>query len=163
MRENVELLTGYQLKKTHDAGDPFFNAVYNYTQKDKNVYLPLWGKAVGECLQLLGTEALRQRFDEKVWVKTLFSTTGKDTLEAGHILIIPDVRFINEVDYILDAGGMVIRLEGDPADVRKVSKRDLNHISETGLDDYEHFSLILESVNMDKLQKDIKNLLENIE
>ena len=35
-------------------------------------------------------------------------------------------------------GGIIIRLNGDPSGIRKLSNRDLKHISEIDLDDYEH-------------------------
>jgi hypothetical protein len=128
---------------THELNKPFANEIYNYTQKDKNVYLPTWGKTVGECLQLIGTELFRVHFDKDTWVKSLFSTYGDACLKRDNILIIPDVRFPNEADLILEKGGILIRLEGDPTNTRLNSSRDLNHISETALDDYKNFTKII--------------------
>lgn len=145
LRDITEMLVGHKMAITHEVGKPFANAVYNYTQDDKNVFLPLWNKTVGQCLQQIGTDSLRNHFDDEVWVKALFATKGKECLEKGHILIIPDVRFPNEADAILERGGIVIRLEGDPLDVRKNSKRDINHISETALDNYSKFTRIIKN------------------
>jgi hypothetical protein len=127
------------------AGQPFYNPVYNYTQDDKNVYIPMWNKTIGECLQLIGTELFREHFDNDTWVKALFSTKGKECIERNHILVVPDLRFINEADAILEKGGIIIRLEGDPLDIRKNSKRNLNHISETALDDYQKFTKVVKN------------------
>jgi ABC-type dipeptide/oligopeptide/nickel transport system ATPase component len=107
---------------------------YGYTQEDKNVYLPIWRKTVGEILQLLGTEVLRNHFDSEVWVKATISNLNPDTT-----YIIGDVRFLNEVEAIKSLGGIVIRLEGDPCNIRLNSKRDPNHSSETSLDNYIDF------------------------
>jgi hypothetical protein len=145
VRDVTELMVGYKMSLTHPSGYPFYNDVYNYTQDGKNVYLPLWNKTIGQCLQLIGTELFRDNFDSDTWVKALFSTTGKKCVENGHILIIPDVRFPNEADAILERGGIVIRLEGDPLGIRKKSKRDLNHISETALDSYKKFTKIIKN------------------
>lgn len=139
------MLTGYKMKMTHAAREPFYNAVYNYSQDDKNVFLPFWNKTIGECLQKIGTETFRSSFDVDTWIKALFDTTGKNCLQNGHILIITDVRFPNEADAVLERGGILIRLEGDPLGIRKNSKRDLNHASETSLDDYTKFTKIIKN------------------
>ena len=143
VRDITELLVGRKMKVTHKAGSPFYNKVSNYTQSDKNIYLPEWDKTIGECLQLIGTELFREHFDKSTWVRSLFNTSGKKCLIDEHILIIPDVRFRNEADYIIDNGGILIRLEGDPMNVRKNSKRDLNHISEIELNNYERFTKVI--------------------
>jgi len=143
VRDVTELMVGYKMQLTHKKGFPFFNAVYNYTQDDKNAYLPLWDKTIGQCLQLVGTELFRNNFDHDIWVKTLFSTTGKECVGNGHLLVVSDVRFPNEADAIIDRGGIVIRLEGDPLGIRANSKRDLNHPSETALDNYTRFTRVI--------------------
>jgi hypothetical protein len=61
------------------------------------------------------------------------------------VTIVTDVRYPNEVDYIKQAGGAVIRLEGDPAKIRENSKRDLNHSSEIALDDYRDWDVLYEN------------------
>lgn len=162
VKETIELLTGYDMKEFCPNNNPFYNEIYNYTQEDKNVFLPLWDKTIGESLQIIGTDALRNRFDSDVWVKALFSTVGKETLEMGHILLIPDVRFENEANYILENGGILVRLEGDPANIRENSRRDLMHESEISLDDYEYFTYILESVNFKQLHENIEKILKTI-
>jgi hypothetical protein len=143
VRDVTEILTGYLMPITHPAGAPFFNEVKNYTQEDKEHYLPLWDKTIGQCLQLIGTEVFRERFDKDTWVKSLFSSTGKLCLEKKHILILPDTRFPNEADAVLERGGIVIRLEGDPVGIRANSTRDLTHASETSLDNYQHFTRVI--------------------
>lgn len=104
---------------------------YGRTQEEKNIFLPEWNMNVGEVLQKLGTDVMRNHFDTDVWVKSTLTN-----LNPNKIYIIGDCRFINEADYIRKTGGVMIRLNGDPAQVRSNSKRDINHSSETGLDDY---------------------------
>lgn len=163
VREMVELLTGYKMGKIYTQNDPFYNEVYSYSQSIKNVYVPLWDKTIGECLQMLGTDALRKGFDENTWIKSLFSTVGFETIKMGHHLLIPDVRFPNEADEILERGGIVIRLFGDPMDIRKNSKRNLNHLSETALDNYHKFTYVFESTDFTSLEKNIIKVIENLD
>lgn len=109
---------------------------HGYTQEDKQVYLEDWGMTVGTMLQRLGTEVMRTNFDEDVWVKATFSK-----LIPG-VNIIGDCRFPNEAEAIKKRGGLLIRLDGDPAEVRKNSTRDLTHASETSLDNYNEFDYV---------------------
>jgi hypothetical protein len=108
-----------------------------YTQEEKNLFISDYNMTVGEILQKVGTDALRNHFDQDVWVKATFTEFYQN--EFNSINIIGDCRFPNEADNIKSLGGINIRLEGDPAEVRANSNRDINHISETALDNYENF------------------------
>jgi len=57
------------------------------------------------ALQLMGTEAGRNVFHEDIWVISLLNRAkGKD-------VVVTDVRFKNEIKYIQDNGGIVIRVK----------------------------------------------------
>lgn len=62
-------------------------------------------------LQLMGTEAGRNVFHEDVWIHTVakrIATSKNDKF------VIPDVRFQNEIDFIRQSGGHVVRvIRGD--------------------------------------------------
>ena len=143
LRLITEIITWVKMTLTHKKGQPFYNEVYNYTQEQKNIYLPQYNKTIGESLQKIGTELFRDTFDKDIWVKSLFNDELYKKLEDGRIIVIPDVRFVNEADYILSQGGYLIRLEGDPLKVRENSTRDLNHISEINLDGYQGFTKVI--------------------
>lgn len=102
-----------------------------YTQEGKTTYMPEFGMTIGEAQQKIGTEGMRKGFHEEVWVLA----TLKKAVPGGDYLI-TDVRFPNEVMAIHQAGGIVLRLEGDPLQQQGDGTRDDNHISETALDDY---------------------------
>lgn len=163
VRDVVELIVGKKMSLLHEAGNPFHNPIYNYSQEEKNLYLPMWNKTIGQCLQLVGTDVFRERFDKDTWVKALFSTTGKSCIENGRCLIIPDCRFPNEADTVIDMGGIVIRMEGDPKGVRLKSTRDLNHESETALDGYTKFTEIIHNdiVDINILRSKIINIMDS--
>jgi hypothetical protein len=58
-----------------------------------------------EALQLMGTEAGRETFHPNIWVISLFNRSkGKD-------VVVTDVRFKNEIDYIQNNEGVVIRVK----------------------------------------------------
>lgn len=56
-------------------------------------------------LQLMGTEAGRDVFHENIWVYTL-----EKRMEGLKDVVIPDVRFPNEMKFIKDKGGIIIRV-----------------------------------------------------
>lgn len=121
------------------------------TQEGKRIILKSVNKSVGQVLQEWGT-ALRNAVGENVWVVPLevfvqqleFYAEDDEQVESAKkkkddvkIVIVGDVRFPNEAEFIRQQKyGILVRLEGDPAGVRKQSNRDLNHISETALDHF---------------------------
>jgi len=136
------LLTGINLK-----------VLTNRQTKEK--YLEDWGMTVGRMFQLIGTESIRNNLHPDAWILTLVANS------KGQNVIISDVRFKNEANYIKNNGGILIRLEGDPKEIRGKDGRDLNHISETDLDDYEDFDIIWNNKppieNLKNLMKIIKD------
>lgn len=102
--------------------------------------------SVRKALQFWGTDVRRAQ-SETYWVgKTLQAIIDK--LSEGTSVFLTDMRFTNEADAILHAGGKAIRLDISP-DVQydRIMKRDgiaissdsREHVSETALDDYPHF------------------------
>jgi hypothetical protein len=153
LRLITEIVSGVRMTKTHEVNKPFCNEIFNYTQDQKNIIIKKFNKTIGETLQLVGTDLFRDNYDNDIWVKSFFNEELENKLNDGKIIVIPDVRFVNEANYILQEGGYLIRLEGDPMRVRENSLRDLNHISETNLDDYINFNKVIYN---DK--RDIKTL-----
>lgn len=71
-------------------------------------------------MQIFATDLIRQSFGDDFWIDALFRNNQN--------LSIHDVRFKNEIDAIINKGGIVIRLE------RGLSTE--LHQSETELKDY---------------------------
>lgn len=63
------------------------------------------------ALQLIGTDALRNNFNQDIWFLTMENRIRKDP--SKHV-VISDVRFPNEIKFIQDQGGIMIRvIRGD--------------------------------------------------
>lgn len=102
-------------------------------------------------LQRLGTDAARYVHPD-IWVNALFSKFKKKSR-----WIITDVRFDNEVRAIQERGGIVIRVNRDKS---KDSTEQSNHISETALDNYEGFDVILNNNDtLEDLIEEIRQIL----
>ena len=150
------IMTNYKLKMRESIVKKSYAAKLKYisayligikeeltqTQEGKNRYLKEWGMTVGEFLQKMGTEGMRRGVHPNGWVLALFSDydyTKKITW------VITDVRFKNEAQAIKDRHGILIRIEGDPAEIRKNSKRDITHPSEIDLDDWKDWDVIIDN------------------
>jgi len=83
---------------------------------------------VREVLQYLGTDLLR-KFGSDCHVNATLNS-----IKYGERVVIPDIRFPNEVKAIQQAGGIVIRL------TRGVTC--MTHKSECILDDYDGFDIV---------------------
>lgn len=79
------------------------------THADKEAVDPFWGFSPRWALQRVGTEGLRRVVADDVWVRAL-----ERRLPATGLVVVPDVRFPNEVDMIRRLGGEVWLVERAP-------------------------------------------------
>lgn len=112
------------------------NLAYSQEGKESKVYIPAQKKymTVREILQWWGTDVMRKQVDIDYWVKEL------DRSISGDIIIINDIRFPNEADYIKNKNGYLIRLD---TTYTTPPLHIANHDSEIALDNYKHFNLRL--------------------
>ena len=119
-----------------------------YARDLKLMYDELYDKKTYETrnkLQQYGTENGRNKYHQNIWVRGLdiqIETFCRRCDEC--LIIICDVRFKNEYDYIIEKGGKVFRIESKERTMKRYlneSGNDLeklkiiqNHISETELD-----------------------------
>lgn len=104
------------------------------------------------ALQIYGTD-FRRAQDPDYWVK-LAVQSAVEVISSGAFPYFTDARFPNEVSGLSAVGGLSVRLDVDPAEqARRLQDRDgrvpdpeeLNHPSETALDDYPHFDIRVHS------------------
>ena len=112
------------------------NLAYSQGGKNKKIYIPAQGKTmtIREILQWWGADIMRTLVDPDYWIKAIDRTWGSG------VIIIDDIRFPNEADYIKKHGGYLIRLD---TTYTETSIEIANHPSETALDDYQGFDLRL--------------------
>ncbi len=107
---------------------------------------------VRRILQWWGTEYRRAQ-DPDYWTKVWERKLQEYDLTDIHILV-DDVRFVNELDVIKKQGGMFIKIE------RPGFNGANNHSSESSLDHYDHWDLIIE--NDDSLEQFKQKVVEQI-
>lgn len=97
-------------------------------------------------LQLRGTEEGRMKYGEDVWVRATDAYIRLIHEQWGiNNFVITDVRFPNEVDYIKDQDGLVIKIES-PVRQRlaqsELTQNQIMHASEIALDDYDNWDIV---------------------
>lgn len=151
-----------------------------FTQEGKNKFCPMFDRTLGQILQEMGTDVIRDNFDVDTWVKStilycentkhfywyekLVNKLKPNTFKGReYTWLVPDLRFPNEADAIKNVGGVLIRIEGDPKGVRLNSNRNLNHASETALDDYTKWDYVINNDStFDNLKKEAQKVATQI-
>lgn len=139
--------------------------LFGAAHADVNEHARSHSPHVVPALQFYGTE-FRRALDENYWVNK--TQARLQSLEmAGKIPVVTDGRFPNEILSILDLGGEVVRIEVDPqVRAQRLQARDgfvqsgkmALHPSETALDDFEDFSLIVD--NSGSLEKTVDEVAD---
>jgi len=117
-----------------------YGSVYNITineiyLKIHHIFDPIFvanDKSLGELQQIIST-LFKDIFSPNIWIDYLFND-----FKSTDFWIISDLRFPNEADFLLHLNSLIIRLNGDPANIRSLNldKRNSNHSSEIALDNY---------------------------
>jgi phosphomevalonate kinase len=128
------------------------NVMVKYNIPYNNVYIKK-SDFTRTLLQKEGTEFGRNKSGEDIWIRYLNAwseTLGYKNIDA---IIITDVRFKNEIEYIKSKNGIVIRIESDDRNelrLQQESKGNIDiynriktHISECELDNYTGFDYVL--------------------
>ncbi len=83
---------------------------------------------VREMLQRYGTEAHRDIFGDNFWVD---AALPPDYDHTGKIVVVTDARFGNELQRVIDLGGINVLLEAEP---ESFVANEATHASETSID-----------------------------
>ena len=115
-------------------------------QKFKAKEDAFWGTTPRTVLQRVGTEAMRQQIRDDVWIKAL--ELRIKNFKKGKLLpwiVIPDVRFTNEVEAVKTWGGIAVRIHRPNNEHTPIELAQNRHASETELDSYENWDATLEN------------------
>ena len=110
----------------------------NISQEGKS-YIPKgFNHSLGKLQQIIG-EGMKPLLGTDIWANCLMNSEEKLPL----FTVISDLRYKVEANTIRKStkNTLLIRVDGDPVNIRKMNlaNRDLDHISETDLDDYTGF------------------------
>lgn len=107
-------------------------------------------------LQVLGTDVFRKK-DPDVWVNNLYYKL-KD--KAPALVVIPDVRFVNEAEMVKSLNGALVKIQRlNPDDSQFLAAdRNPNHPSECALNDYIGWDFTLTAQNVPQLEEETRKL-----
>lgn len=103
-------------------------------------------------LQKFGTEACRAGIADNIWIAAL-----EKRIHGYEDVVISDVRFPNEIDFVRSAGGVLVRVKrGQDPSPEELSKM---HVSETAWNDTVPDLTIYNEGNLDDLKENVRNVL----
>lgn len=117
-----------------------------------------WGQTLRYILQKVGTECMRNGYDQQIWVQAVrrYIMNNPDV----HDWVIPDVRFANEAKAIKDWGGIVVCMTR-PGTGGDTSVGIPQHPSEVDLDDFTGWDQhILNNGTLDDLYDKVDHLMD---
>jgi hypothetical protein len=107
-------------------------------------------------LQKMGTEACRHGIADNIWIAAL-----EKRIQGYKDVVISDVRFPNEIDFIRSAGGVIIRVKrGEDPTPEQLSTM---HVSETAWNSYEPDRIIHNDKDLNGLKMCVSDLLTSLE
>lgn len=134
------------------------------TQEGKLRTHPFWGVPNRRLLQLFGTECVRKGLHDDFWVLVVMSQITQ-VAESGEplLVLITDVRFVNEADTVRKFGGQVWRIDRPcvlEAEKASLEAGETIHSSETALNNYEHWDKFINNDGtMDDLERTVRDAL----
>jgi hypothetical protein len=139
--------------------------IYRLADPVKSICRVDYGMTVKDSplLQRVGTEIYRAK-DPGVWLRALYWAVAE---ERPRFALVPDVRFVNEVEFIRSLGGYSVKVmrfneDGTPF---VASDRDPNHPSECELEDYQGWDYIIRATSGDmaSLEKQAIEVFQEID
>lgn len=132
------------------------NTTLEMNEEGKNFIPDNMNFSLGQLQQIIG-ENFRKNIDENIWVNCCLGKREKES----NIKIITDVRYGNEVMEIEKRNGLILRINGDPQEIRKknLTNRNLNHISEIDLDDWSFNHIIENNGTKKELKRKVLNII----
>ena len=123
---------------------------------------PWWSNKLGYevtprlILQKFGTEACRNGIADNIWIAAL-----EKRMQGYQDVVISDVRFPNEIDFVRSVGGVIIRVRRgeDPTD-EELSKM---HISETAWKGQPVDYTLVNDSTIENLKDNVKFTLTELE
>jgi hypothetical protein len=120
---------------------------------DKEARPPvLGGYTVRHALQTLGTEWGRMQIDHDLWVRAAMEKAREALGQTPCARVVfDDVRFENEAQAILDAGGVIVKIE-------RPGVQGMSHVSEKGLPDSMVTAVLQNNASVEELRLSVFKL-----
>lgn len=153
LKKWCENMSGLKMQEIRSWNRVVDNIVKDFTQEQKDIFLPLWDMTLGQMLQKFATEGCRDGFDDLIWVKMLSKEINRMIEAYNHdshnienfVIIVPDFRFLNELGlshFISHPHKyFTTKVYRDIVTNRDNDKRDMSHRSENDLNQFNNWDL----------------------
>lgn len=137
---------------------PFLKREYLYENKDQGI--PELDYVTGRVLlQTMGHEWGRSSIHPDIWIKALESEMNIMRIDSRRV-VIDDVRYRNEIQYIKDQGGVIIGIRRPMK--KSIYPEWMDHASENSLDEDLVDEWIINSSDLDDLRVMVESVYENV-
>lgn len=126
-----------------DMTDPFWT-------ENKEKEIPLFGRSLRYIMQTLGTEWGRELIHPDIWVRLAEAAL----FERGERMIISDVRFDNEAEFVRSKGGVILHVD------RILAPKVEAHASEIGIRQSPMDMYVLNDRTIDQLYDQLAALFD---
>ena len=133
-----------------DDWSDYFGGIDDNTKIANGESLSLAPITYGNLHQYLGNDFFREKISKNYFLQKF---AKKETLNYKFFIITPDVRYLNEANFIKNKNGFLIKVVGDN---RKTNSRNNNHVSETELDNFSNYDFVIEN------NDDLNTLFEKV-
>lgn len=114
-----------------------------------------------EFLQQLGIELIKNKIDDKLLINRILQDIEVFSYFYD-IIIINDARLIDEIESIKQKYSNSISIRVNRDEDNNLTKDEKNHITETGLNNYNNFDYIINNNDYDKLVNEIESILRMV-
>lgn len=157
-----------QLKRTAAMMYGVHPKLFNNRNTKETPLEVLNGQSPRQVLQQFGTEYVRENLGADHWIKMVEkdmpSLLGFNEMmpDRTNIIIVPDVRFANEREWIRENNGALIKIERSEEDL-DVGEIDITHASESeAYTEFEYDFFVDNSYSLMMLRLDAKSILNDI-
>jgi hypothetical protein len=120
-----------------------------YWQGNKDNVIPVLGVSMRQLMQTLGTDWGRDMISKDLW--TLVAS--QNLARTGLGMVVPDVRYDNEADWVRNHGGRIIHI------TRAAAPTVREHASENGILVHDNDLHLTNDSSLEDLQHNVKALL----
>lgn len=167
-RSGKDTAANYLVKKYNFARIGFADtlkescrAVFSFSDEQlygelKQTVDPFWNKTPRECLQIIG-DGFRKFIDPLIWIKAI----ERKIELMGNKIVIPDIRYINEINFIHGMGGVVVCIKRN---YYELTEKQATHTSEIELDNFKKWDYEIDNNGTkEDLYKNLDKLLIHIQ
>lgn len=147
LKRKLSELTGIPLER-------FYPTTPEEKESRENEVIPEWGKTIRQLMQDYG-DGCREIIHKEIWIRAMDRLLREKLY--GKRLVISDVRYVNEADYVRNNKGFIIRI----IDPRKQSEDYHRSETEQGMVGPPYF-LIVNDGTLEDLFAKVDEALEDI-